>query len=384
MHNLILTICSNYKETKGEVKEYDADARKITDVLPGMREKINDARSRAFTHITHKDREREWKFFSTVPVNKDLQCGPDINQSSEKLGLYMPALKRYRERFYTNFGSAIDDIDACIKRLSNPSENHLLIVSGLYGLLAPTEPIQNYNCNVPEERKIKHLWKEGDLLTELVIAYMNECKIDRVFDFMAEESYRHLIDWEKIEEKTTDSKVFYSVSSSPREGEQIGVNLLPRLGSAASLFLSKKPEPSLSDIRFGHTIRPAGIRFRSSPPEWIPAGASLSKRETYAVWALRMVANVGEFLDSEGIQQTNRSGKPSLASRIDLFSRECRAEDKRIGITMFKINRFRNDLVHEYVKSPTPTQIDNARKNYKKIVDWAKGKGYTEPEDVDY
>lgn len=267
MNNLILAICSNAKLPNDTARKYDVGARKIIDILPDDKRRVlNHYRDWAFRHTIK--RNREWKYLHTIPLNKNLKLGPDIFPTNrEDSIIYMPALKRYTGRFYNEFRSAVGDIDACMKRLNGNSENHFLIVSGLYGLLMPTELIQEYNCNIPEKREIRQFWKDSDLLPNLVIAYVRKHEINRLFDFMAEDSYRHLVDWRRIEEETP-CKIFYSYSSSPREGEQIGVNSLPRLGHAAGLLLKENPEIKLSDIRSGRVVCSSGIRLKSDAPQW--------------------------------------------------------------------------------------------------------------------
>lgn len=381
MSNLILTICSNAKLSDNSARKYDANAPSMMYCLPDLRETVGAARRLAFQHITKKN--REWEFLSTVPFNSKLKCGPDIFPGKQESdAVYMPALQRYNGRFYGEFKNIVGDVDACIKRLNWDSENHLLIVSGLYGLLTPAEPIQHYNCNVPEERTIRELWKQGDLLTNMVIVYMSEHGIRRVFDFMAEDSYRHLIDWELIR-KTTDCEIFYSHSGFPREGEQIGVNLLPRLGYAAGMFLKERPEVRLSNVRPG-PVGTSGIKLKSNPPKWVPAGTFLSEQEMYAVWAIRMVINIESFLDKEGVSRTQGKRKRSTGERIE--DKEFSRRHKTVSKHMCRINVFRNDVVHESKYFIESAEIKEIRKCYDSVVNWAtaRSREYDIPKDVDH
>lgn len=386
MRNLILTICSNAKLPNGTAQRYDVGAHSITRHLPDLRERIGVARKLAFMHITKAS--RKWEFLSTVPSNSALKCGLDILPENQKddtahMPIYMPALKRYNGRFYREFKEIVGDVDACIKRLNRDSGDHLLIVSGLYGLLTPTEPIQDYNCNVPEERVIKELWKYGDFLTDLVIAYMSRHNINRVFDFMAEDAYRHLIDWERIE-KLPSCEVFYSHSSFPREGEQVGVNLLPRLGHAAGLLFKENPEIKLSDILPGRSVGASGIRLKSDAPKWIPAGTSLSEQEMYAVWATRMVLNIESFLDAEGVPR--KQGKRRRQTKERIEGKEFSRRHKTVSEHMCKINEFRNDVVHETEYPIETTEIEEIRQRYEEVAKWAaaESRGHHSPKDVDY
>ena len=82
------------------------------------------------------------------------------------------------------------------------STHHTLFLSGLYGLLRPTEPIQLYSC--PLEPRISELWREELLLTEILLEYIDHFQIGRIIDLTAIDVYRQMIDWERIAETRTD------------------------------------------------------------------------------------------------------------------------------------------------------------------------------------
>ena len=63
------------------------------------------------------------------------------------------------------------------------SQHHVLILSGLYGLVTPTEPIQLYSCPIEEGLKIQEIWKKHNSLTRILVEYIKINKIKRVFDF---------------------------------------------------------------------------------------------------------------------------------------------------------------------------------------------------------
>lgn len=370
MSNLILTICSNHKREKGQTKQYDVTARKVADILPpSMRQKLYKARDRAFKHIT--DSSREGKFSAGRPRNKDLKRGPDIDPNCKEFdGHYMPALNRYDGRFYKNFKDSVGNADQCVRRLSNPSKDHLLIVSGLYGLLTPTELIQKYSCDVTDEPEINRIWREDGLLTELVISYIHESGITRIFDLMADETYRHLIDWESVDQESYGT-VFYA-----RCHNQSGADMLPEFGHAAGLFFNEQAKPSLSKVAFHHPV--AEITFGPDESEWIPGVAS-SKREKLVLWAIPMMKNIEYFLDRENVQKEKPYG---MKKRINDF-RLARGKNASIADHMDVVNNFRNNLVHKN-HAPGKSEIQNIRECYGKIVKWADQQGYKEPEDIDY
>jgi len=401
MSNLILTICSNRKREKGQTEEYDTEARKVEDALPpDMQERLYDASWRAFCHIT--DSTRKGKFPAARPSNEELKRGLKLG------GYYMPAVERYAGRFYKEFNSAVGDIDRCIQRMSNDSEDHLLIVSGLYGLLTPTEPIEKYSCDVTDEPKIKRIWKQGNLLTELVLSYMRECRITRVFDLMADEDYRHLIDWELIEDAC--DTVFY-----PHYEAQTGPDMLPEFGKAAGLLLSEETPQKLSEIEHLDKIDSTCIKFSlEQNPRWIPADSTFSDREKCMVWVTRMETNLRHFLDHYFVGGTAPKNEKT-SEKINRFPSEGAQltdlpKDELCAI-MRKVMNFRNDVVHNYCnvhaystggikidktapksseRIPNNKKIRAVRNYYRAIIESAeayadeRNEEFLEPEDVDY
>lgn len=405
MSNLILTICSNRKSDDGQKKkEYDAKAHKVADNLSSvMRKNLYDARKMAFRHLNNP--KRTGRFPAGRPPNKAVR-GPDISPgNAESNGCYMPALKRYDGRFYKEFKNAAGHVDRCIRRMKNDSENHVLIVSGMYGLLTPTESIQKYSCDVTDEPRVKQLWKKDGLLTELVLSYMRKWGINRVFDFMADDSYRHLIDWELIKEN--GSKIFYS-----RCGNQTGPDMLHELGKAAGLLLSGKTSQQLSNMNYGK-VKSTNVVLVRRQPNWVPADSTFSDRETCIVWAIRMEFNIRHFLDCYFINEKPSRGE-STSSKIERFRNMLPVDsrERKICCIMDKIRVFRNHVVHNYsdvddaikqretridktapqasARMPNDRKTQEIRTYYKETVGMAKiyanknGKRFNEPEDVDY
>jgi len=174
-------------------------------------------------------------------------------------GRYLPAQKRYDGRFYKAFGESFHGQSPL--KVGEGFENHFLIVSGLYGVLTPTEPIQRYSCNIQDEPDIRKRWKKaGDsgigLLTRILISYIQKFSITRIFEFMGDDSYRHLVDWDAIS-RETNSTIFYTHGE-----QQQGTDMLLELGEVAGLMLRDCPDNKLSTIKSGNIIE--GVRFDSS------------------------------------------------------------------------------------------------------------------------
>lgn len=259
MSNLILAICSKGKCKEREENDYDRNLRTVACVIPDdMRWKLNETRDLVFQHI--KNPARKGRFSDKLPLNKELKPGPDIGHDCEKYdGYYIPTLKQYKGKFHKAFKNAVGNADHCIQRMNNDSQDHLLIVSGLYGLLTPSEPIQTNDCYVRNEPTIEQLWKKDNLLTELALSCMRECDINRVFDFMVEDSYRHLINWRLIKEY--DNTIFY-----PHCENQTGIHKPSELGKAAGLLLSGKTTQKLSEIKHLDKINSTHMHLSLKPP----------------------------------------------------------------------------------------------------------------------
>ena len=122
-----------------------------------------------------------------LEYNRRLARGPDFGGGCE--ARYRPAVERYDGRFFLGLGS--DRADAL-----RASPHHLLLLSGLYGVLRPFEPIQLYSC--PLDSRVARLWRENGVLTGVLSAYVVERSIERIIDLTAVDAYRGLIDWEEV------------------------------------------------------------------------------------------------------------------------------------------------------------------------------------------
>lgn len=132
---LILAICSNHKVRSAERAEWTS-TWPVASLLP---ERHRDAllSGRRFVRwiVNGNAVSRDGKLLREIPYNADLVDGPDFG-GSQTHGGYLPALQRYDGRFYRELGGTSERA-----ALSFRIRHHLLIVSGLYGLLTPTERI---------------------------------------------------------------------------------------------------------------------------------------------------------------------------------------------------------------------------------------------------
>jgi len=378
MANLILTICSNHK--RGGGRAYDANACKIADLLPNMKHKIYSARLSAWNNIIKNRIKRDDTPLMEMSYNEGLVKGPDIRVGEKGKGRYLPAQKRYDGRFYKALGESVGDQFPL--KVGAGFENHFLIVSGLYGVLTPTEPIQRYSCNVQDEPDIRKRWKKADdsgigLLTRILIAYIQRFDITRVFDLMGDDSYRHLVDWDAISHET-GSTIFYAHSE-----QQQGADMLLELGNVAGLLLGNQPANNLSTIKSGDVVD--GITFDKHPPEWVPCGAVSKKWTAFAAWVVSMEVNIGTFLSNAGVPEKYSGDFISLKRRIRKLN-DVGEVNQNIVKTMDSIREFRNRVIHESWL-PDAGEAARIRRQYKIIADWARERGYgglAKLKDVDY
>jgi len=228
---LIITICSNEKTKGGEF--YRRESPSILKIIPEHAGKIIQARTNAFELVQSGVVGRDGIKLNELPFNSRLVCGPEFGGKSSGSTQYMQALDRYDGRFY----KALKSGD---KNIIEESPHHLLIISALYGLVLPDELIQCYSCTIDDSPELASIWTDGNFLTSIVLAYMNKFNIDTVFDLTAQESYRRLLQWERMAKKANVLHVF---------GEQlVGPALLFTLGKLAKEELLFKTEGDIKSI----------------------------------------------------------------------------------------------------------------------------------------
>ncbi|MHA1305582.1 MAG: peroxide stress protein YaaA [Candidatus Heimdallarchaeaceae archaeon] len=255
---LIITICSNGKNKGGE-REYKEDLS-IFSLMPSQRKKILERRAKALELLKTNESVREGMPIKDLPYNQDLAKGPDFGGSASSR--YMPAYERYNGRFYREIQKDVSKG----KILLRDTKHHVLIISGLYGLVTAEEKIQLYSCNLPDNKKIEALWKRGDFLTSIVVAYIRKFNVSRVFDLTGQKMYRELVNWKRVKKK---SEVLHAF------GEQnAGPAVLPSLGVFARESLLSRPEEELLNISTQDTFRNGIEEIKlfdtAEPPEGYP------------------------------------------------------------------------------------------------------------------
>ncbi|KAF5053745.1 hypothetical protein DSECCO2_395300 [anaerobic digester metagenome] len=288
---LFVSICSRNKSFQPGTSGYSSgDA--ITARLSGPKgelllKKRNDLYNRLLGEICFQDLP-----VSERRMNRGLKEGYDLGGHDP--GLYLPAIDRYEGRFYTALGP---EGKASLRR----SDHHLLILSGLYGLVSVDEPIQLYTCPVEiESLRVHTTWTEANTLTIILADYVKRNNIRRVFDLSARKLYRTLIDWDDLRDRT-DSEVFHLFHD-----EAAGDAALQAFGKFCHDFLfSCNEEKLLSippdtpiDLEWGSFI----LRQEPFPPE--------------KGWAKELDAGLPP---SDGSTDSQKKAKEYLDARIERF-----------------------------------------------------------------
>lgn len=135
--------------------------------------------------------------------NQALAPGEDFGNDAAQSGTsYMPAIERYEGDFYTGLGEEG-------KERLLASGHHILIVSGLYGLVCPLEPVQMYDCILDEHNPNFEIWKQDSCLTHVLADYIQKNNIRRIFEFTSIDDYRNVIDWESLKSTVSSVEVFH-------------------------------------------------------------------------------------------------------------------------------------------------------------------------------
>jgi hypothetical protein len=123
--------------------------------------------------------------------NVGLVAGPDFG-GSDLGGLYRPAIERYHGRFFRALGD-----EGRLRALE--TRHHMLILSGLYGLVPPGEPIQDYSCPVTRSAASYNLWRRSSpSLTWMLRRYIEANHVRDVVELTANTTYRSLVEWGQV------------------------------------------------------------------------------------------------------------------------------------------------------------------------------------------
>ena len=243
---LFLSICSLNKN-KGGLPKYDKK-NSITSIIDDdLSNKLISSRKKAFDYL--KSGYVIWQGLSSkeFEYNQDLRFGREFGGMSTKVK-YLPAINRYNGRFYGALGDNREKIVA-------ETNHHLLLLTGLYGIILPFEPVQLYSCPIIDGSVIEALWKNEQLITKILIDYCLKNNIKKIFDFTALEAYRNIIDWGMIK-TDINTEVLHCFTKIGA-----GDDALIKFGNILKSKLLKTSELELLHIEPEEII--SGVLFRS-------------------------------------------------------------------------------------------------------------------------
>ena len=250
---LFLTNCSLTKAMGGS-EEYDENLA-VTSALPvRLADRLRERRAGVFQLVKNGiDFVWQGSPVSQLEFNRELCSGRDVG--GRHAAAYLPALDRYQGRFFQALGPAG-------KRRLLESGHHTLFLSGLYGLLRPTEPIQLYSC--PLEPQVAERWREGDLLTDVLCEYVRRFGIARIIDLTAMDAYRQLIDWEKVAATKTDVLHCFDVMAP-------GDSALTAFGKCLAEELTDLTEDEIADLPSEHRLGTVVLRSLGETVAGLPS-----------------------------------------------------------------------------------------------------------------
>lgn len=282
---LFLSICSLTKASGGS-HEYDSGEAIASELTPRLARKLLWCREQV-RNLVGKRPEVTWQGIPLpeLEYNESLTRGADFG--GDCAARYLTAVERYEGRFFLGLGSDRADV-------LRASSHHLLLLSGLYGLLRPFEPVQLYSCPLVSE--VAKLWRENGMLTDVLSSYVIDNSIERVVDLSAVDAYRRLVDWEQVSGYGVEVlHCFHVMGAGDYALIPFGQTLRARLlGMPEDELLALEPED-----------RMGGIVFRA-----LPAPGSEFPNESAVVAAARLEEDIVEAHATGSVGEVLSGGNP--------------------------------------------------------------------------
>ena len=309
---LFLTTCSLTKSRGGE-PHYDENDAIASGVGADLKSRLL-ARREEVRGLVKGSRDLRWQGVSLADLefNHDLARGADFG--GHHTAAYLPAIDRYRGRFFQALGE-------CGRQALRGRRHGALIVSALYGLVQPMERIQLYSC--PLDAEVAETWDRDALLTDVLCEYIDRFNVLRVFDLLAIDAYRQLIDWQRIADSGTDVLHCFDAMAS-------GESALTSFGMFLASHLIERTEERLIDLDDGDRIE--NVMFRSSmvPPTGFPEelASLMAARNESRMWQPRHLG--------DDVREIFRGGNPDRSPNTE------RRDARKWRFTLAK--EFRRDL----------------------------------------
>ena len=282
---LFVSICSHTKAGGGD-PAYEPDGTIASGLTQRLARKLLWRREH-IRKLVLETPEVTWQGVALPKLenNRHLTRGPDFG--SKDRAHYRPALDRYEGRFFLGLGQ--DRADAV-----RASPHHMLLLSGLYGVLRPFEAIQLYSC--PLDSRVAELWREDGMLTEVLISYVVEHSIERIVDLTAVDAYRRLVDWGEVSQCGAKVLHCFHVMGA-------GDSALIPFGQTLRGQLLGMPESELLALEPEHRME--GIVFRA-----LPAPVSGLPDEETALAGLRPEEDIVEVHATSSVGEVLGGGNP--------------------------------------------------------------------------
>ena len=247
---LFVTTCSLTKEAGG-ASEYGDGASILQSIRQHQGEVLIERRN-VVRKLVKGGGDSKWQGIrlSDLPHNRALAQGDDFG-GTRRVD-YMAAIDRYKGRFFL----ALD----ATSRQRCKVEKRTLILSGLYGMVLASEPIQLYSC--PLTPNVADFWQEDSLLTDILCGYVRQNEIACVVDLTAMEAYRRLIDWNTVANHAGVMHCFDTAGA--------GEYALTSFGGVFRQLLSMDAEELFALESQGGRIGTCSLHANAEPPSGYP------------------------------------------------------------------------------------------------------------------
>lgn len=352
---LMIIVCCNNKKSGGTTG-YDRESSIVSVLQPEVADELVGARSRIFDWISKGGQTSSGETMCLLPRNQGLLKGPDFGGEAGD-AKYLMAAERYQGAFYSELG-----VQGSALLTEGPAS--VLILSGLYGVLRPTEPIQDHVCHFNDHPAIRETLTHKDLLTRTIVDFIRSRGIRTVLDFTALHSYRYLLDWDLIAQEA-DGGVLHLFGENTT-----GVELLVPLGALAGCLLRGSPV----DLRF---LKPG--QFLDAPTDRIyvhgrgrvPAELSPKLRDELMLFeSCNEVVGMARFIRRLLDQRDPSSQDREPALRIGALEQEG-VMPSDIAHAMTDIVRWCKHVEAQFTFTAQQIPLDWLRKRHEAIQAWA-------------
>lgn len=290
---LFLNTCSLTKGRGGE-PHYD-EAEAITSSVRAEMGRRLRARREEVRSLVRGNRELEWQGVPLADLEFNHELARGVDFGGRHTAAYLPAIDRYQGRFFQALGDG--------GRQALRGRRHgALIVSGLYGIARPTEGIQLYSC--PLSAEVAETWDRDSLLTDLLSEYIDRYNVLRVFDLLAIDAYRQLIDWQQIRDSGTDVLHCFDAMAS-------GESALTSFGIFLATHLLHRTEDSLIDLSDGDRVENIVFRSSMATPTGFPKefASLIAAQQERHIWQPRH--------PGEDVRELVRGGNPDRSPSME-------------------------------------------------------------------